>query len=87
MVLASAQTEGTAPPLKRVSDMWQRLEAVNRVRGTSGWICLTNAGNAYDKPVAVVELDPRTRKLEFVGIGRPEGRPQPDDCGVPSDTE
>ncbi|MFI1680937.1 amino acid ABC transporter substrate-binding protein [Streptomyces sp. NPDC020607] len=86
VVLANAQTEGTVPPLKRVSDMWQRLEAVNRVRGTSGWICLTNAGNAYDKPVAVVELDPRTEKLRLVGIGWPKGKPQPQDCRVPSDT-
>ncbi|MFD6436959.1 amino acid ABC transporter substrate-binding protein [Streptomyces venezuelae] len=86
VLLANAQTEGTVPPLKRVSDMWQRLEAVNRVRGTSGWICLTNAGNAYDKPVAVVELDPRTEKLRYVGVGWPKGRAQPDDCRVPSDT-
>ncbi|MET7357373.1 amino acid ABC transporter substrate-binding protein [Streptomyces sp. NPDC005562] len=86
VLLANAQTEGTVPPLKRVSDMWQRLEAVNKVAGTSGWICLTNAGNAYDKPVAVVELDPVTRGLEFVGIGWPNGRPQPEDCRVPSDT-
>ncbi|MFE0172662.1 amino acid ABC transporter substrate-binding protein [Streptomyces sp. NPDC059002] len=86
VLLANAQTEGTVPPLKRVSDMWQRLEAANRVAGTSGWICLTNAGNAYDKPVAVVELNPSTRKLEFVGIGWPKGRPQPEDCRVPSGT-
>ncbi|MGW0530634.1 amino acid ABC transporter substrate-binding protein [Streptomyces sp. NPDC003032] len=86
VLLANAQTEGTVPPLKRVSDMWQRLEAVNRVRGTSGWICLTNAGNAYDKPVAVVELDPRTEDLRYVGIGWPEGKAQPADCRVPSDT-
>ncbi|MFF1379901.1 amino acid ABC transporter substrate-binding protein [Streptomyces sp. NPDC058308] len=86
VLLANAQTSGTVPPLKRVSDMWQRIEAVNRVRGTSGWICLTNAGNAYDKPVAVVELNPRTEALEFVGIGWPEGRHQPDECRVPSDT-
>ncbi|MFF8642212.1 amino acid ABC transporter substrate-binding protein [Streptomyces sp. NPDC015345] len=86
VLLANAQTEGTVPPLGRVSDMWRRLEAVNRVRGTSGWICLTNAGNAYDKPVAVVELEPRTEKVRFVGIGWPEGRHQPEDCRVPSDT-
>ncbi|MGW6533295.1 amino acid ABC transporter substrate-binding protein [Streptomyces venezuelae] len=86
VLLANAQTEGTVPPLRRVSDMWQRLEAVNRVRGTSGWICLTNAGNAYDKPVAVVELDPRTERLRYVGVGWPKGRAQPDDCRVPSDS-
>ncbi|ATL29989.1 amino acid ABC transporter substrate-binding protein [Streptomyces formicae] len=86
VLLANAQTEGTVPPLKRVSDMWQRIEATNRVVGTSGLICLTNAGNAYDKPVAVVELNPTTKKLEFVGIGWPKGKPQPADCRVPSGT-
>ncbi|MFK4067326.1 amino acid ABC transporter substrate-binding protein [Streptomyces sp. NPDC029674] len=86
VLLANAQTESTVPPLKRVSDMWQRIEAVNRVRGTSGWICLTNAGNAYDKPVAVVQLNPRTERLEFVGIGWPEDKPQPAGCRVPSET-
>ncbi|MEV0255872.1 amino acid ABC transporter substrate-binding protein [Streptomyces sp. NPDC050732] len=86
VVLANAQTEGTVSPLRRVSDMWQRLEAVNRVRGTSGWICLTNAGNAYDKPVAVVELNPRTEKLQYVGIGWPEDKAQPEGCRVPSET-
>ncbi|MEU1024783.1 amino acid ABC transporter substrate-binding protein [Streptomyces sp. NPDC005900] len=86
VLLANAQAEGPIPPLKRVSAMWQRLEAVNRVRGTSGWICLTNAGNAYDKPVAVVELDPRIKDLRFVGIGWPKNKPQPAGCRVPSDT-
>ncbi|KUF15903.1 ABC transporter substrate-binding protein [Streptomyces silvensis] len=84
--LANAQSAGTVPPRERVSAQWSRLESAHRVAGTSGWVCLTNAGNPYDKPVAVVELDPRTRKLRFVGLGWPEGRAQPKDCVVPSGT-
>ncbi|PGH48745.1 ABC transporter substrate-binding protein [Streptomyces sp. Ru87] len=83
--LANSQSSGTIPPLDRVAAQWLRLESAHRVTGTSGWICLTNGGNPYDKPVAVVELDPRTRGLAFVGLAWPEGEPQPDDCVVPSD--
>lgn len=84
--LANAQSPGAVPPRERVSAQWSRLESAHRVAGTSGWVCLTNAGNPYDKPVSVVELDPRTRKLAFVGLAWPEGRPQPKDCVVPSGT-
>ncbi|MFH9069436.1 hypothetical protein [Streptomyces alboflavus] len=85
--LANAQVPGEVPPRERVSAQWSRLESAHRVAGTSGWVCLTNAGNPYDKPVAVVQLDPRTRRLAFVGLGWPEGRVQPKDCVVPSGTK
>ncbi|MEU7155413.1 ABC transporter substrate-binding protein [Streptomyces chrestomyceticus] len=84
--LANAQAAGTVPRRDRVAAQWPRLEARYRVRGTSGWICLTNGGNAYDKPVAVVKLDPGTRRVAFVGLGWPERKPQPADCAVPSGT-
>ncbi len=84
--LANAQAVGSIPSRERVAAEWPRLEAAHRVRGTSGWICLTNGGNAYDKPVAVVQLDPRTRKVAFVGLGWPEKKPQPAECVVPSGT-
>ncbi|MEV1022082.1 amino acid ABC transporter substrate-binding protein [Streptomyces sp. NPDC050264] len=82
--LANSQTDSVVPPLRRIAAEWPRLESRHRVAGTSGWICLTNAGNAYDKPVAVVELDPKTRKVDVAGIGWPRGGPQPDNCVVPS---
>ncbi|MFI6875958.1 amino acid ABC transporter substrate-binding protein [Streptomyces sp. NPDC050400] len=84
--LANTQTGDRIPARERVAAQWTRLESAYRVAGTSGWICLTNGGNPYDKPVAIVELDPRTRKLAFVRLGWPEGRPQPDNCVVPSGT-
>ncbi|KWT61993.1 hypothetical protein ADL21_10520 [Streptomyces albus subsp. albus] len=84
--LANSQAAGTVPTRARVAAQWPRLEARYRVVGTSGWICLTNAGNAYDKPVAVVQLDPATRRVAFVGLGWPEKKPQPADCVVPSGT-
>ncbi|RSO31543.1 hypothetical protein DMH15_24695 [Streptomyces sp. WAC 06725] len=84
--LANSQAAGTVPTRTRVAAQWPRLEARYRVKGTSGWICLTNGGNAYDKPVAVVRLDPATRRVAFVGLGWPEKKSQPADCVVPSGT-
>lgn len=85
--LANTQTEDPIPTRERVAAQWARLESAHRVVGTSGWICLTNAGNPYDKPVSVVELDPVQETLTFVGLGWSEGHPQPPDCVVPSGTD
>lgn len=74
------------PDLRTIGQQWGKLQSRHRVHGTSGWVCLTNGGNPYDKPVAVVELDPVRGggKLKFVGLGWPTGRPQPDNCVIPS---
>jgi hypothetical protein len=51
------------------------------VRGASGWICLDNHGNPYNKAVPVVEL---TRdKPRFVQIAWPEGKPPAGECMPP----
>ncbi|HET9380443.1 MAG TPA: amino acid ABC transporter substrate-binding protein [Streptomyces sp.] len=86
--LHQAQTPGTdTPPTpKDVGTRWPLFQSRHRIQATSGLICLTNAGNPYDKPAAVVELDPgRTGRgtLKFVGLGWPENHPQPRDCVVP----
>lgn len=84
--------EGNAesvPSREDVGGQWSLLQSRHRVRGTSGLICLTSSGNAYDKPVAVVELDPGREgrgKLKFVGLGWPTGRVQPKNCVIPSGT-
>lgn len=77
------------PGLKDVGTEWSKLQSRHRVKGTSGLICLTSGGNPYDKPVAVVELDPGQEgrgTLKFVGIGWPTGREQPKNCVIPSRT-
>ncbi len=77
------------PGLEDVGREWSQLQSRHRVRGTSGLICLTSGGNAYDKPVAVVELDPGADgrgRLKFVGLGWPTGREQPKNCVIPSHT-
>ncbi|WP_406491070.1 ABC transporter substrate-binding protein [Streptomyces sp. NBC_01604] len=77
------------PGLEDVGGQWSLLQSRHRVQGTSGLICLTSGGNAYDKPVAVVDLDPGLAgagKLRFVGLGWPTGREQPKNCVIPSST-
>ncbi|MEU6670919.1 ABC transporter substrate-binding protein [Streptomyces sp. NPDC046727] len=77
------------PSLEDVGREWSQLQSRHRVRGTSGLICLTSGGNPYDKPAAVVELDPGQAgegSLKFVGLGWPIGREQPKNCVIPSRT-
>ncbi|MFD3558161.1 ABC transporter substrate-binding protein [Streptomyces sp. NPDC058686] len=75
------------PGLEDVGREWPKLQSRHRVQGTSGLICLTSGGNLYDKPIAVVELDPGQSgigRLRFVGLGWPTGREQPKNCVIPS---
>lgn len=77
------------PGREDVGRQWSLLQSRHRVQGTSGLICLTSGGNAYDKPAAVVELEPGQAghgKLKFVGLGWPTGREQPKNCVIPSNT-
>lgn len=76
----------TPPSTEAVTNRWSLLQSEHHVPATSGLICLTNVGNPYDKPVAIVELDPgRTGSgtLKFIGLGWPENHPQPPKCVIP----
>ncbi|WP_267243446.1 hypothetical protein [Streptomyces sp. PR69] len=69
------------PELSSIKDSWLRLHGMGKVEGASGWICLDNYGNAYNKPVAVVELAPDDpARIRFVGLAWPNGEPTPADC-------
>ncbi|WP_063802799.1 ABC transporter substrate-binding protein [Streptomyces sp. NRRL S-1521] len=76
----------TAPTLQQVGNRWATMQATNRVNGTSGRICLTPSGNAYNKPLAVVRLQPGEKKgtsrLGYVGLAWPLERKQAEDCVV-----
>ncbi|MEO3752551.1 hypothetical protein [Streptomyces sp. B6B3] len=72
------------PSLTDIGNAWPRLRDVNRVEGASGWICLDNNGNAYNKAVSVVSLDPeREGGIRFDGVAWPNGEP-PTDCSIPN---
>ncbi|MFH8486790.1 ABC transporter substrate-binding protein [Streptomyces longisporoflavus] len=81
-------TGEAAPTAEQVGNRWATMQSKNRVNGTSGRICLTKAGNPYDKPLAVVTLRPGTEAgpgtLAFAGLAWPSGKPQPEDCVVRS---
>ncbi|MET9108924.1 hypothetical protein [Streptomyces zhihengii] len=69
------------PALGRIGDAWLRLHGMGKVEGASGWICLDNYGNPYNKAVSVVELSPDAPgRIRFVGLAWPTGRPTPADC-------
>ncbi|MET9391992.1 ABC transporter substrate-binding protein [Streptomyces sp. NPDC006624] len=81
--------DSTVPTREDVGRQWSLLHSRHRVQGTSGLICLTTGGNPYDKPAAIVELDPGREgrgTLKFVGLGWPTGREQPKNCVIPSST-
>lgn len=69
------------PPVEDVGRQWPQVKGSLKVEGASGWICLDNHGNPYDKAVPVVEL---TREApRFVAMAWPEGEPPTADCLPP----
>ncbi|MEV4578634.1 hypothetical protein AB0K16_35870 [Nonomuraea jabiensis] len=72
------------PSRQDVKDVLADLHAAYRIQGASGLICLTSAGNPYDKALTVVRLDPASGKLAFKGVAWPEGKPPNGNCVVPS---
>jgi hypothetical protein len=66
------------PSLAAVGQEWQNLHAELRVDGASGWICLDNGGNPWDKAVPMISYDGRTST--FLGMAWPTGAPPAADC-------
>lgn len=59
-------------------------EGVAAGAGASGWICLDNHGNPYNKAVPVVELAPDAPHQRFAALAWPEGKPPDARCLPPS---
>lgn len=76
---AENRKSGYVPTLREIGTDWNALRGVHKVDGASGWICIDNQGNAYNKAVAVVRLDPEVRaeRPTFVGLAWPEKSPPP----------
>ncbi|MEV0576379.1 hypothetical protein [Streptomyces sp. NPDC050392] len=80
-----ATTDGKElPGLEDVGGQWPRVKGSLRVRGASGWICLDNHGNPYNKAVPVVELAPDAPHQRFAALAWPEGKPPDARCLPPS---
>ncbi|MGV9851921.1 ABC transporter substrate-binding protein [Streptomyces sp. NPDC003442] len=81
---AAATTRTPVPSKERIKEDYENLNSAFRVQGAGGWICLTNAGNPYNKALAIVRLDPMRSKLSFEALAWPKGAPAVDDrCVVP----
>ncbi|MEV2252443.1 hypothetical protein AB0I94_17985 [Streptomyces sp. NPDC050147] len=74
------------PSLEGVRDQWRATYSTKGVPGVTGWFCMDNDGNPYNKAVAVVTLgkgkDDST--IRFEGMGWPGESPSRD-CEVPKD--
>ncbi|MGW2018016.1 ABC transporter substrate-binding protein [Streptomyces sp. NPDC001927] len=65
-----------------VGTQWPQVKGSLRVEGASGWICLDNYGNPFNKAVPIVELsEDGTQK--FVQIAWPERTPPKENCLPP----
>ncbi|MFB7127273.1 hypothetical protein [Kitasatospora sp. NPDC056273] len=73
------------PSTDDVTEGWRRMHGSNRVNGASGWICLDPQGNAYNKAVPVVELDPKIKNAVLVGLAWPLGHAPDATCPIGSD--
>ncbi|WP_282693073.1 hypothetical protein [Streptomyces sp. CC208A] len=70
------------PELADVGTQWPQVKGSLRVQGASGWICLDNHGNPYNKAVPIVELAPDGTQ-RFVQTAWPEGKPPAASCLPP----
>ncbi|MFJ3903156.1 ABC transporter substrate-binding protein [Streptomyces sp. NPDC090025] len=81
--IRQATPEGAAvPELADVATQWPQVKGSLRVQGASGWICLDNFGNPYNKAVPIVELA-QDGSQRFVTIAWPEGAPPAASCLPP----
>ncbi|MGX1883651.1 ABC transporter substrate-binding protein [Streptomyces sp. NPDC055287] len=70
------------PAIRDVVTQWPQLKGPLKVEGASGWICLDNHGNPYNKAVPIVELA-RDGSQRFVEIAWPEEKAPAQDCLPP----
>jgi hypothetical protein len=81
--IRDATAQGTPmPSLQDIASGWRQLNGENKVLGASGWICLDNAGNPYDKAVPIVRYI-TTGVPQFVTDAWPAGAPPDAHCLIP----
>ncbi|MGR8009041.1 hypothetical protein [Streptomyces hypolithicus] len=82
--IREATVEGApVPAIGDVVTQWPQVKGSLKVEGASGWICLDNHGNPYNKAVPIVELA-RDGSQRFVEVAWPEGKPPAKDCLPPA---
>ncbi|MFF8714927.1 hypothetical protein ACF07T_26320 [Streptomyces sp. NPDC015184] len=79
-----ASPGGRVPELADVGEQWSRVNGSLKVSGASGWICLDNHGNPYNKAVPIVELSADDALQRFVALAWPEKDPPDATCLPPA---
>lgn len=73
------------PSTDDVARSWLRMHGEYRVDGASGWICLDQYGNAYNKAVPIVHLDPASKNAVLDTLAWPLGHTPDANCAIGSD--
>ena len=79
----AAGDTGKIPEPVEVGRQWPQMKGSLRVNGASGWICLDNHGNPYNKAVPIVELTPEGAQ-RLVEIAWPKGHAPDRKCLPPA---
>ncbi|GLY83223.1 hypothetical protein [Actinoallomurus iriomotensis] len=78
-----ATSEGSPiPSIGAVANERRSLHDVHKVIGASGWICLDNGGNPYDKAVPIVQYQTNGTP-RFITLAWPTGAPPAETCTAP----
>jgi hypothetical protein len=77
---ATGQTP--VPSLQEIGTGWRLLSGAETVQGASGWICLDNSGNPYDKAIPIVRFNAAGAPV-FQSLAWPAGKPPGSTCVVP----
>ena len=75
-------TGGQVPSPSEIAGAWSQLNGPSMVGGASGWICLDNAGNPYDKAIPVDKYS-ISGKPVFATLAWPSGSPPQRGCQIP----
>lgn len=78
----AASAPNPIPSLQDIATGWKQLNGAETVQGASGWICLDNSGNPYDKAVPIVRFS-ASNKPVFVTLAWPDGTQPPSPCLIP----
>lgn len=71
---------GRLPSTGDVADEWKQLRGRSKVEGASGWICLDNGGNPWNKAVPIMRLNGNGQ--QFRQLAWPDGKPPGSVCSA-----
>ncbi|MEV2255628.1 hypothetical protein AB0I94_34590 [Streptomyces sp. NPDC050147] len=81
----ATKTPDATPSLDKVGATWPALKGQDKVEGASGWICLDDNGNPWNKamPIARLTFDRSGAKPDLLTVAWPTGEPPAGSCTPP----